>query len=53
MDNFAEFLETFICRDREAERRREQDYIELIRLIRSELNEISKHGQFADLEEVD
>ena len=52
MNNLTEFLEAFISKDREAERRREQDYLELIRCIKSELKEIRMHDEYAVLEEV-
>ncbi len=53
MDEFKQFLETFISRDREAEKQREQNYIALIQMIKSELVAIHGTGECADLEEVD
>jgi hypothetical protein len=52
MDEFKQFLETFIGRDREAEKQREQNHIALIQLIKSELVLIHGDGERADLEEV-
>jgi hypothetical protein len=53
MDEFKQFLETFISRDREAEKQRERNYIALIQMIKSELVAIHGTGECADLEEVD
>ncbi|MGA2612238.1 MAG: hypothetical protein ABSG38_02120 [Spirochaetia bacterium] len=53
MDNFAQFLEGFISRDREAEKQKEQNYIELIQMIKAELMLIHENGECAELEELD
>ncbi len=53
MDSFTKYLETFVTRDREAEREREQNYIELIQHIKSELISLKEQCEETGLEEVD
>jgi hypothetical protein len=53
MDTFAQFLETFVSRDREMKKRNEQDFIELVKMIKSELILLCEQDQGAELEQVD
>jgi hypothetical protein len=53
MNEFTQYLETFISRDRELRMRDEQQAIELIKRIRSELMLLDERDREATLEEVD
>lgn len=52
MNAITQFLETFASRDRDVERQREQNYIELIQFIKSELMIIHGYAECAELEEL-
>jgi hypothetical protein len=53
MNDFTQFLETFIGRDREIKMQLEQQSIELIKRIKSELMLLTEQDQQTGLEEVD
>ena len=53
MNDFTRLLETFVNRDREAEKQREQNYIALIQTIKSELVLIQKDSEYSCVEELD
>jgi hypothetical protein len=53
MNDFTQFLETFISLDREMKMQIEQQSIELIKRIKSELMLLSEQDQETSLEEVD
>jgi hypothetical protein len=53
MNDFTQFLETFLSRDREMKMQIEQQSIELIKRIKSELMLLSEQDQETGLEEID
>lgn len=53
MDTLAQFLQTFVTHEREAERQRELNYVQLILAIKSELMRLHEEWPAEDLEEVD
>lgn len=53
MNDFTLFLETFIGRDREMKMQLEQQSIELLKRIKSELMLLTEREQETGLEEVD
>jgi hypothetical protein len=45
MDEFVRYLETFISREREIEKQKAENYIELIHMIKSELMTLQELNQ--------